>query len=57
MLDRVVVRDQPNLRGRPNRARPMYEFVDRLPDGVTPAEARERVIAALGTLIAMGAAR
>jgi hypothetical protein len=35
----------------------MYEFVDRLPDGVTPAEARERVIAALGTLIAMGAAR
>jgi len=33
----------------------IYTFVDRLPSGVTPEEARERVIAALGGCLTEGA--
>ena len=41
---------------RPERAKPTYIFTDRLPDGVTPEQAHERVIAVLGSVI-KGAAR
>jgi len=38
------------------RAQHVYQFTERLPEGVTPEEARERVLAVLGSLIE-GAAR
>ena len=44
-------------RGRPKRAQPQYQFTEKLPPGVTPEEARERVVAALGHLVAQGLGR
>ena len=60
MADLVRVRGQKTQaetqRGT-KRSQPLYQFVDHLPEGVTPAEARERVVAAFGAVLLRRGAR
>jgi len=50
---RVRVCDQAKneTAARGKRAQHLYQFTERLPEGVTPEQGRERVLAALGALL------